>query len=102
MKHTIRSPLGLPCNRPPYGRLSAVDLATGDIVWQRPFGNLRDVTPLPIDLEIGLPNYGGPLLTGSGLVFIGATIGPYLRVYTARPARSSGAHDSPPAARLHR
>jgi len=80
-KDGVVSPLGFPCNGLPLGRLTAVDLNSGEFLWQRPFGTLRDVTGLPFALDLGLPNYGGPLMTGGGLVFIGAALGPYLRAY---------------------
>lgn len=76
--------LGAPCNPPPWGTLVAVDLATGDIVWDVPLGNTRDLAPWPIWLflgEMGVPNLGGPITTASGLTFIGATTDAYLRAF---------------------
>jgi quinoprotein glucose dehydrogenase len=81
VKDGLLSSLGFPCNGLPLGRLTAVDLESGEIVWQRPFGGLRDLIWFPWKLDLGLPNYGGPLVTASGLVFIGAALGPYLRAY---------------------
>ena len=46
-----------------------------------PFGTTRDMTPLPLAFELGLPNLGGPLITAAGLVFIGASFDNYLRAY---------------------
>jgi quinoprotein glucose dehydrogenase len=77
------SPLGLPCNEPPWGKLVAVDLQTGELRWELPFGTTRDLLPVPLALEYGLPSLGGPLLTKSGLVFIGASYDDYLRAYDA-------------------
>ena len=73
------SKLELPCNPPPWGTLAAIDLRTGDINWQVPLGTIRDVLPIPIPLEMGVPNLGGPLITATGLVFIAATVDDYLR-----------------------
>lgn len=76
--------LGAPCNPPPWGTLVAVDLATGDIVWDVPLGNTRDLAPWPIWWflgEMGVPNLGGPITTASGLTFIGATTDGYLRAF---------------------
>jgi quinoprotein glucose dehydrogenase len=81
-KGAILSPLGIPCNPPPWGRLTAVDLDRGEILWETPLGSMRDLLPLLPDVKIGLPNYGGPLITKSGLVFIGAAAsGDFLRAF---------------------
>jgi len=84
-RYPLLSPwLGAPCNPPPWGTLVAVDLATGDIVWEVPLGNTRDLAPWPIWLflgEMGVPNLGGPITTASGLTFIGATTDAYLRAF---------------------
>ena len=60
-------------------RLAAVDLATGDVRWQVPFGTVRDIGPVPLPWKAGVPNVGGPLVTASGLIFIGAALDDYLR-----------------------
>ena len=75
------SPLGFPCNQPPWGQLTAIDLATRTIAWQRPLGTTRDHAPLGLPLPTGVFNIGGPLTTAGGLVFIGATIDNYLRAF---------------------
>lgn len=71
------SPLWVPCNEPPFGMISAVDLVSRKVVWSKPFGTARDSGPLGIPsmlpITIGVPNNGGALMTKSGLVFIGAT-----------------------------
>lgn len=69
----VLSPLGIPCNRPPWGIISAVDLDTGEIRWQHPFGAAPIAFGLQAPAKWGAPNLGGPLVTASGLVFIGAT-----------------------------
>jgi quinoprotein glucose dehydrogenase len=85
MRRTLlTSPLGVPCSPPPWGQLAAVDLATGELSWQVTLGTLRDLLPLlPLPLRLGTPTLGGPLLTESGLVFIGATMDWYLRAFDA-------------------
>jgi quinoprotein glucose dehydrogenase len=80
-RETLLSPLGLPCNAPPWGELMAVDLASGDVRWRVPFGSVRDISPIPIPWKPGVPNVGGPLVTASGLVFIGAAMDDYLRAF---------------------
>jgi quinoprotein glucose dehydrogenase len=78
------SPLGAPCNRPPWGTLTAVDLATGDVLWESTLGTTRDQAPFPLWLALGSPNLGGPIVTAGGLVFIGATTDKFLRAFDAR------------------
>ncbi len=80
-REPITSPLHLPCNPPPWGVLSAVDLATGKIRWQVPLGTLRDYLPVPIAIKWGMPNFGGPITTAGGLVFIAAAMDNYLRAF---------------------
>jgi quinoprotein glucose dehydrogenase len=79
------SPLRVPCTRPPYGRLSAVDLKSGKLLWTRVFGTAQELGPFGIPsllpLPLGTPNIGGAVVTQSGLFFIGATPDRYLRAY---------------------
>ncbi len=67
---------GVPCTSPPYGGIRAIDLETGETLWDRPLGTARRNGPFGIPsylpLTIGTPNNGGAVLTASGLVFIGA------------------------------
>ncbi len=81
----LLSPFGVPCFEPPWGTLMAVSLDTGEKVWEVPFGTTRDMVPglsvLPFGLNYGLPSAGGPIITASGLVFIGASLDNYLRAY---------------------
>ncbi len=82
MRRTIlKSPLGAPCTAPPWGMLVAVDLMRGAIAWSKPLGTSRDKAPWPFWYTRGAPNIGGPLSTGGGLVFIGATTDNYLRAF---------------------
>lgn len=55
----LLSPLGLPCQQPPWGYVAGVDLATGDIVWKHKNGTVRDSSPLPLPFEMGVPALGG-------------------------------------------
>jgi len=77
----LLSPLGAPCNPPPWGTLVGIDIASGDIRWEVPLGTTRDLAPFPLWLKLGVPNLGGPIATASGLVFIGATTDHYLRAF---------------------
>ena len=68
------SPFGAPCNPPPWGTLTAVDLRTGEVAWRRPFGSTKGTAPPPMWIDMGTPNFGGGMATASGLYFIGATL----------------------------
>ncbi len=76
------SMFGLPCTPPPWGKLIAVDLKSGDIKWSKTFGTVRDLAPVPLKVKWGTPNIGGPVATASGLIFIGAAMDNYLRAYS--------------------
>ena len=75
------SPLGVPCTKPPWGNLTAIDLNTGDHLWQIPLGTSKDLAPFPFWWIKGAPNIGGPTVTASGLTFIAATSDFYLRAF---------------------
>lgn len=76
----VFSPLGLPCSPPPWGVLAGVDLSTGEIVWRQPIGTTEDLAN-GLALNIGTPNFGGPITTAGGLTFIGAAMDDYIRAF---------------------
>jgi quinoprotein glucose dehydrogenase len=78
------SPLGSPCNPPPWGVLTAVDLASGRVLWESTLGTTRDQAPFPLWLPFGAPNLGGSIVTAGGVVFIGATTDKFLRAFDAK------------------
>lgn len=70
----LMSPFMTPCTAPPWGALVALDLTTGKVKWESTLGTIAKYTPLfEIPLKYGMPNAGGPMITASGLVFIGAS-----------------------------
>ena len=79
----LLSPLGSPCNPPPWGTFSAVDLVSGKVLWKTRLGTTRDQAPFPLWLPLGAPNLGGSIVTAGGVVFIGATTDKFLRGFDA-------------------
>jgi len=86
-KNRFMSPLGIPCQKPPFGTLSAIDMKTQKIVWQVPVGTVQDTGPFGIKMRapmpVGMPTLGGTLATQGGLVFIAGTQDYYLRAFDA-------------------
>jgi len=72
----------LPCQQPPWGQLHAIDLASGEVVWQAPLGNAPTLAARGIT-GTGTPNLGGAIVTASGLVFIAATNDARMRAFDA-------------------
>ena len=90
----------LPCNQPPWGRLFAINVNTGDVAWQVPLG-ITD--SLPVEKQrTGRPNIGGSVATAGGLVFIGATDDSRFRAFDSKTGKElwvtkidAGAHSAP-------
>ncbi|MCO6048389.1 glucose/quinate/shikimate family membrane-bound PQQ-dependent dehydrogenase [Mesorhizobium sp. RP14(2022)] len=84
-KNRFLSQLGIPCQKPPFGTLTAVDLKTRQIVWQVPVGTVQDTGPFGFKMRapipVGMPTLGGTLATQGGLVFIAGTQDYYLRAF---------------------
>ena len=76
---TVRflSPLGIPCNQPPWGVLAAIDLETKQLLWERPIGSAKESGPLGIKtrlpVTIGTPQSAGTVTTAGGLIFSAGT-----------------------------
>ena len=75
-RRSFRLANGLPVHKPPYGTLTAIDMSTGDLVWQIPIGDTPSVRNHPalagIDLpdRLGVTGAPGPIVTRGGLVFL--------------------------------
>ncbi len=87
-KNRFLSQLQIPCQKPPFGSLTAIDLKTRKIVWQVPVGTVQDTGPFGIKMmlpiPVGMPTLGGTLATQGGLVFIAGTQDYYLRAFDSR------------------
>jgi quinoprotein glucose dehydrogenase len=74
---------GLPALGPPWGTLNAIDLNTGQYIWKIPFGDEPELAKKGI-VNTGAENYGGPVITANGLIFIAAAKDAYFRIFDAK------------------
>jgi quinoprotein glucose dehydrogenase len=89
-RNMITTPKGLPCTPPPFGELVGVNLATGKLAWRVPLGDLVGLKPELASLlktPMGTPNLGGPIVTASGIAFIGASMDPAFRAFDIETGR---------------
>lgn len=98
----LLSPLGAPCGPRPWGKLTALNYNTGELVWERPFGTLEELAPWPVSMMEGPPNIGGSVLTASGLTFIASTTDFYFRAFSTETGEElwkaklpTGGHTTP-------
>jgi quinoprotein glucose dehydrogenase len=77
---------GLPAIKPPWGTLNAIDLNTGQYLWKIPFGEYPELVAKGIN-QTGAESYGGPLITASGLLFIGGTKDKKFRIYESKTGK---------------
>lgn len=89
-RNMVTTSNGIPCTKPPWGSLVAIDLKTGARAWDVPLGDpttlraeLRGVSTTPL----GTPSLGGPIVTAGGLVFIGGTFDHVLRAFDVETGR---------------
>mgnify|MGYP002525604253 CR=1 FL=1 len=71
---------GYPAVKTPWGTLNAIDLNKGEILWQVPLGEFEELTKRGIP-KTGTENYGGPVATAGGLIFIAASKDEYIRAF---------------------
>ena len=81
------APSGIPCVAPPWGELVAIHADTGETAWRTTLGDLRSAFGPASGPPTGSLNLGGPVVTTTGLVFIGATIDPFLRAFETKSGR---------------
>lgn len=77
---------GYPAIKPPWGTLNAVDMNTGEVKWRVTLGEYKELTARGIP-PTGTENYGGPLVTAGGVVFIGATADETFRAFDKESGR---------------
>lgn len=83
--------LAVPCLAPPWGKLTAIDLETRKIVWQRLLGTTGGMGPLHTHVDVPLPTgiigMGGSFITASGLIFIGSTTDDEFRAFDEKTGK---------------
>jgi quinoprotein glucose dehydrogenase len=84
--HNFTNWLGMPCWAPPYGSISAYDLDSGRLLWKEPFGRVRK-WGIDMPESWGSVTIGGPLVTASGLIFIGASMDSRVRALDLRTGK---------------
>jgi quinoprotein glucose dehydrogenase len=85
---------GYPAIKPPWGTLNAVDLNTGTIKWKVPLGEYEELTKRGIPIT-GTENYGGPVVTAGGLLFIAATSDAKFRAFDKEDGKLLWEYDLP-------
>lgn len=86
---SLQSFLGIPCNKPPWGKLVAVDLINGVIKWEAALGSIHEMGPitLPFQINWGTPNLGGGIATAGDVFFIAATMDRQIRAFDANEGK---------------
>jgi quinoprotein glucose dehydrogenase len=80
-------PDGYPAIKPPWGTLNAIDLNTGEYLWRVPLGEFPELTKKGVPIT-GTENYGGPIVTAGGLVFIAGTKDEKIRAFDRKTGKT--------------
>jgi quinoprotein glucose dehydrogenase len=96
------APDGVPCNPPPWGVLTAIDLESGQRRWERPLGSLPQLGTNPEHEKWGSPNLGGAMVTAGSVVFAGGAVDQRLHAFDVETGKElwsselpAGVHGSP-------
>jgi quinoprotein glucose dehydrogenase len=87
---------GFPGVKPPWGTLNAINLNNGEMIWKVPLGEYPELTKRGLPLT-GTQNLGGPAVTAGGLIFIGASLDEYFRVFDQQTGEVLWQHKLPAA-----
>lgn len=100
-RHLV-APDGVPCNAPPWGVLTAIDVESGATKWVRPLGRLPRLVDNSASANWGSPNLGGAMVTGGGVVFAGGAVDQRLHAFDIETGAElwsaelpAGVHGSP-------
>lgn len=90
-RKAFSSPLGIPCNQPPWGTVSAIDLNSGKQLWQYPAGTAKDLAlgsfKPGLGFFVGLPPLGGAMTTKGGIAWFAGTQDYYLRAFDTQSGK---------------
>lgn len=97
-REPLRAPSGMPCIAPPWGKLTAIDMATGEVRWETPLGRMPQTESVPEAEKWGSINLGGSVVTAGGLVFIAAGMDTKLRAFDVETGKELWAGELPASA----
>jgi quinoprotein glucose dehydrogenase len=89
----------LPCNRPPWGTLTAVIASSGQVKWEIPLGEFLGTEKMPEASQWGSFSLGGPMITGGGLVFMAGTLNPAIYAFDVEQGKQLWKGQLPTSAR---
>jgi quinoprotein glucose dehydrogenase len=89
----------LPCNRPPWGMLTAVSASTGEVKWESPVGQLHGTEAIPQATAWGSIALGGPIVTAGGLIFMAGALHPAIYAFDVERGVQLWKGDLPTSAR---
>lgn len=93
----LMSSFGAPCAKPPWAALTAVDIVNQRVLWEVPLGTIEKLAPIPLQVALGTPGAGGPLITAGGVAFIGYSLDHRLRAFDVQTGEELWKSPSLPA-----